>query len=122
MGLLPICLIAGVIGIICFFAGGYYKQVSGEGKLKNAEQTANKMVEDALNEGERIKKDKILEAKDEIFNLKTEADREARARREELQAVEKRVLKREELADKRSSTLDKREENIIRKSNELNRK
>ena len=122
MGLLPICLIAGVIGIICFFAGGYYKQVSGEGTLKNAEQTANKMVEDALNEGERIKKDKILEAKDEIFNLKTEADREARARREELQAVEKRVLKREELADKRSSALDKREENIIRKSNELNRK
>lgn len=122
MGLLPICLIAGVIGIICFFAGGYYKQVSGEGKLKNAEQTANKMVEDALNEGERIKKDKILEAKDEIFNLKTEADREARARREELQAVEKRVLKREELADKRSSALDKREENIIRKSNDLNKR
>ena len=56
---LPVVLIiAAVIGIICFFIGGYYKQTSGEGKLRNAEQTANKMVEDALKEGERIKKDK----------------------------------------------------------------
>ncbi len=120
---LPVVLIiAAVIGIICFFIGGYYKQTSGEGKLKNAEQTANKMVEDALKEGERIKKEKLIEAKDEVLNLKTEFDKEARARREELQLVEKRVLQREEMADKRSDALDHKEASLIKKSEELLKK
>ena len=120
---LPVVLIiAAVIGIICFFIGGYYKQTSGEGKLRNAEQTANKMVEDALKEGERIKKEKLIEAKDEVLNLKTEFDKEARARREELQLVEKRVLQREEMADKRSDALDHKEASLIKKSEELLKK
>ena len=71
---LPVVLIiAAVIGIICFFIGGYYKQTSGEGKLRNAEQTANKMVEDALKEGERIKKEKLIEAGFEMLPSWTDA-------------------------------------------------
>lgn len=122
MGLPIVAGIAIVVGVICFFIGGYYKQVSGEGTLRNAQETANKMVEDALKEGDRIKKEKIIEAKDEVINLKNDLDKEVRARREELQLVEKRVLQREDLADKRANALDSREESIIKKSSDLVKK
>ena len=112
-------VISVIVGIICFILGGAYKQSQGEGKLKNAQQTASKMVEDALKESERIKKEKIIEAKDEIITLKNELDKESRSRREELQLVEKRVLQREEMADKRSETLDAKEESLLKKDKEL---
>jgi hypothetical protein len=50
--------------------GSYIRQSINNGKIQNAQVTASKIVEDALKEGENIKKEKLLEAKDEIYNSK----------------------------------------------------
>ena len=73
--------------------GGYFlRQYMSECKINNATKTANSMVEDAIKEGERVKKEKLLEAKEEIHALRTELDKESRDRRNELQRLEKRVI------------------------------
>ncbi|GFP33392.1 hypothetical protein HKBW3S42_01727 [Candidatus Hakubella thermalkaliphila] len=54
----------------------------------------------------------MLEAKDEIYNLRTEAEREIRERRAELQRLESKLLQREELLEERSIKLEQKEKQI----------
>ncbi len=119
LSIITVVVMNAVFLIVGLILGGYIKKISGDEKLRNAEQTATRMVEDALKESDRIKKEKLIEAKDEVFNLKTDADKEIRIRREELQLVEKRSLQREENIEKRVSSLEEKEENISKKSKEL---
>ncbi|GFP36315.1 hypothetical protein HKBW3S43_02104, partial [Candidatus Hakubella thermalkaliphila] len=54
----------------------------------------------------------MLEAKDQIYNLRTEAEREIRERRAELQRLESKLLQREELLEERSIKLAQKEKQI----------
>jgi ribonuclease Y len=55
-----------------------------------------KMVENALKEAESIKKEASLEAKDIVYQAKTDAEKELRERRSELGHLEKRLRQKEE--------------------------
>ena len=44
----------------------------------------------------------LLEAKEEIHRSRTEAEKEARERRNEIQKLEKRILTKEETVDRRA--------------------
>lgn len=92
--------------------GYYLRKRIAEGKIASAEETANKIVDDALKEAETVKKEKILEAKEEIHTLRNETEKENRERRSEIQRLESRVLQREENLEKKIEALDKKEENL----------
>lgn len=64
----------------------------------------------------------MLEAKDEIFKLKSEQERENKDRRNEIQKLEKRLLQREENLDKKSDQLDKKNEQLDRQISKLEEK
>lgn len=105
------------------FALGYYlKEISNRNKIESAKSTAAQIVEDALKEGETIKKEKIVEAKDEIYASKRDFDKEVKDRRSELSLMEKRLIQREEQADKKQETIDKRDETSARKLKEIEAK
>ncbi len=100
--------------------GGYFlRQYMSECKINNATKTANSMVEDAIKEGERVKKEKLLEAKEEIHALRTELDKESRDRRNELQRLEKRVIFKEENLDKKLENIEKKEETLNEKNKKI---
>lgn len=92
--------------------GYYLRKRIAEGRIASAEETANKIVDDALKEAETVKKEKILEAKEEVHTLRNEAEKENRERRSEIQRLESRVLQREENLEKKIEALDKKEENL----------
>ena len=48
-----------------------------------------------------LKKETILEAKDEVHKLRAEAERETRERRNELQRLERRLQQKEESLDRK---------------------
>mgnify|MGYP001018576918 CR=1 FL=1 len=64
----------------------------------------------------------MLEAKEEIHRLRTEAERENRERRNEIQKLERRILNKEETLDKKSESIEKKEEQITRKNRQLEEK
>lgn len=64
----------------------------------------------------------MLEAKDEIHKLRTEAEREVRERRNELQKQENRLLQREENLDRKDESLNKREILLEKKDDSLNQR
>ena len=53
-----------------------------------------------------------MEAKDEVFRLKAEADKEVKERRGELTRQERRLDQKEESLDKRTAALEKKEEDL----------
>jgi ribonuclease Y len=104
------------------FLGYYLRKQIAEGKISSAEETAKKIVDDALKEAETSKKEKLLEAKEEVHTIRNEIEKENRERRNEVQRLERRVLQREENLDRKLEDLEKREENFQKKIKEIEKK
>lgn len=66
-------------------------------------------------------KELILEAKDEKLRLQREVEDEARAKRAELSALERRLLQRDEQLDQRAEILEARDRKLIERERELER-
>ncbi len=79
------------------------------GKTSQARQMAERLLADAEKQAETTKKEKLLEAKDEIFQLKSQAEDEMKERRKDVTAMEARLTQREESIERRAESLDKRE-------------
>lgn len=85
-----------------------------------------KMLEKAKKDADKIKRDYILEAKEESHKLKIETDKEIKEKKAEIRESEERLLTRENNMDRRDQTLQNREQmleekenNIIKKQKEL---
>ena len=81
----------------------------------NAADQARKMVEDALAEAERIKQAAKLEAKEEVYRRKQEADTDLQRGRVELQKEENKISQRLEQVERKIDLLDKREVELLSK-------
>ena len=91
--------------------------------FQNAKNKSQGIIDNAFSQAERIKKEKLLEAKQEIYNLKQDNEKILKEKRHEVQVIENKLHQREELLERRSSNLDKRELNLDRKEEILdNRK
>lgn len=113
---LLIVLVVAIGGIVL---GYYYRKRVAEGKISSAEDAAKRIVEDAEKQAEAIKRETLLEAKEEIHKLRSEIERESRERRSEFQRIERRLQQKEENLDKKSQSLDAREELLNKKQREI---
>lgn len=113
-------IIVGVIALVVGAAGGYYVRKSvAESKISSAEEQAQRIINDATKNTEAIKKEAILEAKDDALKIRTEAEQEAKERRGELQKTEKRLIQKEESLDRKSEALERKEENLQKNEHEI---
>ncbi|MCY8830665.1 ribonuclease Y, partial [Bacillus atrophaeus] len=91
-----------------------------EAKIAGARGAAEQILEDAKRDAEALKKEALLEAKDEIHTLRIDAEQEVRERRNELQKQENRLLQKEENLDRKHEGIDKREAMLEKKDHSLN--
>ncbi|MBR6736522.1 MAG: DUF3552 domain-containing protein, partial [Oscillospiraceae bacterium] len=106
-----ICGIAFIfVAVLAFFAGVSYRRKVAEKELGTAETEAKRILSDAIKTAEQKRKEALVEAKDEIFKLKADADREIKERRSEVSRQERRLQHKEETLDKKLDNLDKKEE------------
>jgi ribonucrease Y len=117
----PITIISILLGLIVGVVVGYFIRKSiAEAKIAGARGSAEQILEDAKREADALKKEALLEAKDENHRLRTEMENELRERRNELQKQENRLMQKEENLDRKDDTLDKRESLLERKEAALN--
>ncbi len=91
-------------------ADGYEKRkLEAEAAINTAEEESRRIVLAAVKEGENKKREYVLQAKDEIRQLRSYLDKEVREKREEAQRKEARLTNKEELVDKKLDALEKRE-------------
>ncbi len=99
-------IIIGIIGLLVGAAAAWY--LSG----RAANSKAQKILSDAEKDAEVIKKNKLLEAKEEVFAMKAEVEKQANARNSKIQITENRLKQRE-------MTLNQRQEELNRKNGEI---
>ncbi|WP_369903051.1 ribonuclease Y [Bacillus manliponensis] len=112
-------LISILLAIFGAVVGFFVRKSIAEAKINGAANEAKRILEDANREAEALKKEALLEAKDEIHTLRTGAELEVRERRSELQKQENRLMQKEENLDRKDESLDKREQLLEKKENSL---
>ena len=88
-------------------------------KLMNASKKVQSLLDNAKKEADKLKRDSILEAKEENHRLKVELDKETKEKKQEIKDSEERLLAREESMDRRDQTLQNREQMLEDKENNL---
>ncbi len=92
------------------------------GKADQARQLAEHVLADAEKQAETMKKEMLLEAKDEIFHLKAQSEEESKERRKDITAMEGRLLQREESIERRAESLDKREHQLSSQAGQITKR
>lgn len=110
--------VAVVFMILGFFIGSFVRMKTSEKEIGSASQEATRIINNALTEAEAAKKASLVEAKDEIHKLRSDADKEIRERRSEVQRQETRLTQREEYLDKKADSLEVKSENLSQKLKE----
>ena len=123
--ILAIILIAAaaiVCGVVGFILGGQHRKKVAENAIGSAKEEAKRIVSNALTQAENTKREKILEAKDEIHKERTEYEKEIKERRGEVQRQERRLVQKEENLDKKIDAQEKKEEALNKKLKEADKK
>ena len=108
--------IASVIAIVCLIAGlligGGAILLYTNKKMQKNKSNAVKIIEDAYAEAKTIKKEALLESREQSQKIKDEVEQEVRNRRQEVTKLEERLNQREEFIEKKELSLDKRTEQL----------
>lgn len=124
-------LLTAVIGIL---VGWSMRHLSDQKRIDSAVRSAERIIAEAEKEAETLKKEKLLEAKDVQFELKSRFEAEVERRRKNLDAQERKVSERELALKHRVDELDRasrslqserdrlqtRDRELDKKSEELN--
>ena len=115
-----ITIIIAVFTLVLGVLVGYIIRKSvGEKAIGSAELKAKNMILDAENRAETIRKEYILEAKEEAHKLRSDADRDIRERRAEISKSERRLVQKEESIDRKLENIEKKEESITNKEESI---
>lgn len=106
--------------LIGFFVGLILMIVLNSTKAFNSVKKAEKIIDDATKEATRIKKDFLLEAKEESHKNKREVEEEIKEKKKEMKITEERLMSRESNIDRRDGSLQKREHALEEKENQVN--
>jgi len=112
---LDIIILIPLIVILCggtFFLGWLFNSKSTKNKLMSADEQARKIVEDAEKAGMTIKKEKLLEVKDEWYRKKQEFESDYHSKKNKLKAFEKQLLDKDENLEKKLDTQARKEKNV----------
>ena len=111
-----ICVIVLAVGLL---VGYILRKNIGEKAIGSAEQKAKNLILDAENRSETIKKEITLEAKEEAHRLRTDAEREVKERRTEIQRSERRLIQKEESVDRKLESIERKQDSIAKHEQEI---
>ena len=111
--LIALCVVLPIVTAVAGVTVGIfvYKKLQDK-KLGAAQKTANKMVEDAVNEVKEMRKNAAKEAKEQLDKERAELEKEARDKQSMLSRTEQRLIQREETLDKKEQSLDKKSDDL----------
>ena len=102
-----------------FFVGFLIKKMQMQKELGDLKTLKDKMLEEASQKCKALKKEAIIEAKEQELQLRNEFERESREKKSELQKQEQRLLQKEDSLDKKEDALNKKNESLEQQKREL---
>lgn len=116
---IPLAVVAAIIGYVI---GYKYQQRVALAKRGQTEDAVKKMIDEAQRRAEALKREKLLEAKEEVLSIKTDMEKEIRERRSELQHNERRLIQKEESLDKKLDNAERKEQSLNDRQRDIKRK
>lgn len=124
---IPLILIAAGGCALCWrlaskksYLKGYEaRKEEAEAVFGSAEAEGKRIVSEAVKDGERKKRECLLQAKEEIHKSRIELEREIKERRNEIQRNERRLIQKEDTLDKKQEMLEQKEEQIAVRMTEV---
>ena len=110
--IITIVVSAAVTAVVTALVVSNYHKKTTEATIGNAQDKAREIIDEALKDAESKKREALLEAKDEIFKLRSKAEDEAKARRNELNQLEQRLLQKEDALDKKLEGIERKEAHL----------
>jgi ribonucrease Y len=112
-----------IVGVAAFVAGfiiAYWvKGKMSSRRIQAAEEEAAHIIKDGKRSAETFLKEAQIEAKDTLFRMKSEFDRETKETRSELKKSEMRLMQKEEKIDRKAEQHEQREQDIGKKEQQL---
>lgn len=103
------------------FLGFALRKFLYEKKIDSAKFTAKQIIELAQKEAENRKREIDLEAKDTLYKLRQDFEKENKDKREELAVLEKRLEQKESNIDRRLELLERKEKDLEARSENARR-
>lgn len=100
------------VALAALFCGYFLRKHLAEKKIQNAEAQAKLLLEQARRDSQSRRKEVELEAKDLLYKMRQDFERETRERRQEIANLEKRLSQKEENIDRRLGLLEEKEKEI----------
>ncbi len=101
--------VVGVVALAVGVAVGFLvRKAVAQSQALSAEAKSRQLVLEAEREAERLTREALVQAKDEIGALRREADEDLRPRREEVKRQEERLVQKEQTIDRKLDDVDKR--------------
>ncbi|TDI83955.1 MAG: DUF3552 domain-containing protein, partial [Caldithrix sp.] len=111
--------VTAVMVILSFLAGWFSRQNLGKNKIAKAAQLADKLLAEAKAESENYQKEKLLEAKEEIFQLRQNFEKASKDKHAEFQKLEKQLTSRDVNLDRKVDILNKKEHDLKQRDHDV---
>ncbi len=107
--------------VLGFIIGFWLRRKLSEKELQSIKEYSKKLINDAHREAKNIKKEAMIKAKDTLYQMKLEFERETRETREQLQAQERRLFHKQEALDRKIELYEQKGRGLKEKEKNLER-
>ena len=107
-------VVGALIGFIVY-------RVYSQNKIGNAKREAARIIEEANLEAKTIRKDGMLEAKEQMNKMRVDFENETKERKQDWQRTENRLAQKEATLDKKEDALDKKDAALDKKIEDVER-
>ena len=114
--LIAISIIVLLSGILIFIL---VQKKSGINAIFKAKQEAKSIVDNALEEADKKRREVEIETREKLVNLKSDFERQTRERRHKLNETERRLVKKEENLERKFQALERKEREFLNKEHRL---
>jgi ribonuclease Y len=114
-------IVALAVAVVATGAGYFMRKHLAEKKIQDAESQAEHILEQARKEVQDKRREAELEAKDLLYRMRQDFERETKDRRAEISNMEKRLAQKEENIDRRLNLLEQKEKEIEGKHESVRR-
>lgn len=113
-------ILGSVAGVILGFMVGFWtRKKIVENQIESINNYSKKIINDAHKKAKTIKKEAMLRAKDTLYQMKLDFEKDSNEKKEQLQLLEKRLFSKEESLDKKIDHYDRKEKKLADQENRL---
>ena len=107
-----------IVGILCGFLA---RKKLVESRIQAIEEYSRKVLAEAQKEAKTTKREAELQAKDTLYQMKVEFEKESKEKKDQISAQEKRLHGKEANIDRKIEQLEKRDDRITEKEKSISR-